>query len=65
MYFSLPPPADVPMLPLEIQTAGEHLSTQDMQLEDVLLLEKKDWHRHEGSEEAIKKELDGVLANGT
>ena len=63
-------PADVPMVPIEVQTANEHVSTQDLQLEDVyagihLLLEKKDWHRHEGSAEAIKKELDGVLANGT
>ena len=63
-------PADVPLMPVEIQTANEHVSTHDLQLEDVyagihLLLEKKDWHRHEGSAEAIKKELDGVLANGT
>ena len=63
-------PADVLLMPVEIQTANEHVSTHDLQLEDVyagihLLLEKKDWHRHEGSAEAIKKELDGVLANGT
>ena len=63
-------PADVPMLPIEAQTASEHVSTQDVQLEDVyagihLLLENKDWHRHEGSKEAIKKELDGALAHGT
>ena len=58
------------MMPIAVPTASEHVSTQDVQLEDVyagmhLLLEKKDWRRHEGPKEAIKKELDGVLANGT
>lgn len=28
-------------------------------------MEKIGWHRHEGSKEAIKKELKGVLAHGT
>ena len=28
-------PADVPMMPIEVQTASEHVSTQDVQLEDV------------------------------
>ena len=58
------------MMPIEIQSPAEQVSTQEVQLEDVyagihLLVEKKDWHRHEGSKQAIKKELEGVLANGT
>ena len=29
-----------------------------------LLLERKDWHKHEGWETAIKNEVDGLLSNG-
>eukprot|EP00435_Cladocopium_sp_Y103_P060485 s1600_g22.t1 len=29
-----------------------------------LLLERKDWHKHEGWEAAIKNEVDGLLSNG-
>eukprot|EP00435_Cladocopium_sp_Y103_P014697 s1958_g3.t1 len=30
-----------------------------------MLLDRKDWHKHEGAKEAIQKELEGILANGT
>ncbi|CAL1133144.1 unnamed protein product, partial [Cladocopium goreaui] len=30
-----------------------------------LLIDRKDWHKHEGYLDAIKKERDGVLENGT
>ena len=48
------------MMPIEVQTAREHVSTQVF---------TSFWKRRTGiatgSKEAIKKELDGVLANGT
>lgn len=30
-----------------------------------MLPERKAWHKHEGAKEAIQKELEGILANGT
>ena len=30
-----------------------------------LLLDRKDWHKHPGCEEAIAKEASGILENGT
>jgi hypothetical protein len=61
---------DVPLMPTVISSPeAQHQSNQPDQ-DDVfaaihMLLDRKDWHKHEGWEEAIQKELDGILTNGT
>ena len=60
---------DVPLMPTVISSPeAQHQSNQPDQ-DDVfaaihMLLDRKDWHKHEGWEEAIQKESDGILTNG-
>ena len=61
---------EVPLMPTMPAETPQYHQPNDVPLEEVYagihkLLDRKDWHKHEGATEAIQKELDGILANGT
>ena len=61
---------DVPIMPTFTETCQNQHQTNEPALDEVfagihMLLDRKDWHKHEGAKEAIQKEFEGILANGT
>lgn len=55
-------PEVVPLMPVTPESLGP---AAEVYAGIHLLVDRKDWHKHEGHLEAIKKERDGVLSNGT
>ena len=63
--------AHIPCMPTVPTTATEHVHNElSPEQQEVLagvhmLLDRKDWHKHPGAQEAIDKEASGLLANDT
>ena len=60
-------PEIVPSMPVKPMQPEPHHQPTAVEVDAGihLLIDRKDWHKHEGYLDAIKKERDGVLENGT
>ena len=61
---------EVPLMPTCASTSDQVHQSDEPASEQVFagihkLMESKEWHKYEGATEAIQKELDGILGNGT
>ena len=60
-------PEVVPSMPVKPMQPEPHHQPTAVEVDAGIhvLIDRKDWHKHEGYLDAIKKERDGVLENGT
>ena len=63
----IPYPEVVPSMPVKPMQPEPHHQPPAVEVDTGihLLIDRKDWHKHEGYLDAIKKERDGVLENVT
>ena len=60
--------ADIPAMPVELESepvGHEEFSPDEVLAAVHLLLNRNEWHKHQGWEEAIQKEASGINANNT
>ena len=62
---SLYPDKDVPALPTTPFVQSEHVPNEPLDLGVHQLIDRRDWHRYPGFQEAINNERDGLLENET
>ena len=62
---SLYPDKDVPALPTIPFVQSEHVPNEPLDLGVHQLIDRRDWHRYPGFQEAINNERDGLLENET